>query len=312
MEDMAPAEPVPFDDTMAAPTDELGASNVEEVPVKTWVSVKKMATTPYRKNGILVNAIYIARDGDTMESVSQKIYGQDKTNDLYTVNSTLKRGLKVGDKIYYNSPQRPNDESQLLTYYEDVGLSPEIYISKNGDNIRKVASSLLGHPRSWMEVYATNLDVESKGELAEGVQLRYWASSGGATPPPAMASNDSDPMEDLNEPPPPPPQEIAQNMPANEPPPPPEPAMDEPPPPPPPPPAAATIEPPPPPPPPAPPKRPPRVAKNTPEVGGGDDMTMILMAAGVLFVIIAGVIVFKKKKSRQTMDFNTTTHTQIE
>ena len=144
-------------------------------PTRSWVPVKKIADTPYEKNGVLVNAVYIVRPGDDLAAISQKIYGADRTQDLVAVNTwASNRAVKVGDKIYYNSPNRPQDSGQLLTYYEDLGLAPEIYISRPGDNIRKVSMNLLGHERSWMEIWATNPDVESKGEIVEGLQLRYW------------------------------------------------------------------------------------------------------------------------------------------
>ena len=75
-------------------------------------------------------------------------------------------------KVYYNSPQRPSDSGRLLTYYEDLSVAPQQYVSKPGDNIRVVAQNLLGHERSWMEVWATNPDVDSKNELAEAAARR--------------------------------------------------------------------------------------------------------------------------------------------
>ena len=218
------AEPEPFEeftDPMApmpeiASTDGFGDDPNAALGL---VPVKKMKTTPYRIRGTLVNAIYIARPGDDINSISQKIYNSDRTEDILNASPWLRNGIKVGDKVYYNSPQRPNDESQLLTFYEDLGLSPQTYVSKAGDNIRVVAKDLLGHDRSWMEIYATNLDVETKAELMEGTTLRYWPENVASTGTQTMAMNDApapppeEPMMDEEMPPPPPaPDQAANDM----------------------------------------------------------------------------------------------------
>lgn len=297
----------------------------------TWIPVKKMKTTPYTIRGTLVNAIYIARDGDDLQSISQKIYGEDRTADIINASPWLGNGIKVGDKVYYNSPKRPNDSDQLLTFYEDAGLVPQTYVAKSGDNIRAVARDLLGHDRSWMEVYAFNLDIETKGELSEGVSLRYWpenieSTSPGmlagsmesaqppemmepetpappmeepslATPPPAAAS--------LDLPPPPPPAQVAPTLP-----------------PPPAPPALAMNDLPPPPPPSVAPERSrikTRAGRNRPPVvetnsANTDDMMVIGGIAIAIIAFIVLVIIRKKRAAGDlnAMGFDTTTHTQIE
>ena len=185
-----------FSDTMAGgdsgdlmddPSDSM------DEPERTWVPVKKIADTPFNKNGVLINAVYLARDGDTLENISQKIYGSDRTEDLLNANPSYRNStLDVGEKVYYNSPTRPNDDAMLKTYYEDMGLAPETYIAQEGDNIRKVSMDLLGNEASWKEVWATNPSVESKGDLDSGTQLQYWGSADVAGAPP-VAANDTPP-----------------------------------------------------------------------------------------------------------------------
>ncbi|MCB0341949.1 MAG: hypothetical protein H6626_11400 [Pseudobdellovibrionaceae bacterium] len=296
---------------------------------KSWIPVKKIKDVPYRRAGVLVNAVYLARPGDDVTGVSQKIFGSDKSEELLSINPWLSRGIKTGDKIYYHSPQRPNDDSRILTFYEDAGLQPEIYVTKEGDNIRQVASQLLGDKDSWKELWATNPDVESKGVVEGGISLRYWADSSVSTPPPMMAENDAPappPMDDV--PPPPSTDDIPPPMPSgdsmsmadagNEPPPPP--SMNEPAPPPPPP-VASTMEPPsPPPPPPAPPKSR-RSSPNATAAGSDDggilgnkDQVMFL-GVGVILLLLAVVLIIiirRKKAQRTDMDFSTATHTHIE
>ena len=334
------------EETSSAAASSIGSDDSygeEEEPAKKWVPVKKIADAPYMKNGILVNAVYLARPNDTVESISEKIYGTDKTEDLYKVNTTLRsRGVKTGDKVYYNSPRRPGDEGQLLTFYEDSGVSPAVYSAKEGDNIRAISLKLLGDEHSWKEVWATNSDVESKGELSEGTQLRYWAGADVAavapppvdTPPPVddmpeigadtppdpgdMAVNDEmpappPPPADFETPPPPPP---PADMAANDLPPPPPPGDFEAPPPPPPA-GMGSVEPPPPPPPVEPPGGTGDPAADAMAeldfIGDDPNQTMALgVGALLLLASVALFVVVRKKKRRQSLDFNTTTQTQIE
>ncbi len=320
------ATPPAMDDTQGL----SGAAAMGSVDTpKPVIPLQKMVSAPYTKGGVLANALYVARPSDTLKSVSQKIYGQDKVAELKKVNPNLAhRKLKVGDKVYYNSPQRPGDNSQMLTYYEDKGLAPEVYLAQSGDSLKAVSKKLLGDSNSWKELWATNLDVESKGDLAEGTRLRYW-------------SNESAPAAPMNEPPPP-----AQNLAANTPPPPTAaPAQVAPPPmpaeapqaaPPPPPQAAAMPAEPPPPPqaaampaePPPPPQAaaavppPPKKAPKAPgaaadkDAGGlGDDPDqMMALGVGVILLLAAAalVIIIRKKRAKRSIDFQTASHTQIE
>ena len=291
------------------------SSITDEAPVeKVLIEVKKIKDTPYQAAGQNINAVYIAREGDTLKSVATKL-GLADSSVLKSVNTTLKNKLKVGSKVYYQSPQRPDDATRMLTYYEDMGLAPEIYVSQAGDNIRPVSKQLLGHEDSWKEVWATNLDVQSKNEIPEGTQLKYWRGTEGAALPPVAQAPPS-PSEDggnsLEAPP-------SQNMAGNTIPPPPPSDEGFPPPPPsdeslnedfPPPPSTATVE------PPAPPPPPPRLnTKSEDGFGMGDDpnQTMALAVGAVLILAaLLLLIMIRKKRARRDVDFSTSTSTQIE
>jgi LPXTG-motif cell wall-anchored protein len=241
----------------------------------------------------------------------------------------------VGDKFYYNSPQRPNDETVMKTFYEDAGIQPQTYTAKAGDDIRQVGKELLGDSRSWMEIWATN-DVESKHGLDEGTQLRYWPNSdataapalaqtekmGAGAPPPDQAQAtdenafppqaDQPPQVDASQAANPPPQAAAEPPPANDLPPPPDQAQNQDPQ------AAAPgmVEPPPPPPPPPPDNN--MAAQQNPEAGmpgaaGEQDQTMALGVGAVLLLAAAALFIsIRKKRQKRQIDFNTSTQTQIE
>ena len=63
------------------------ASSVETQPVRK--SLNKIIKTAYNKEGVLVNAVYIARANETLNNISQNIYAQDKTAELLRINPHL-------------------------------------------------------------------------------------------------------------------------------------------------------------------------------------------------------------------------------
>ncbi len=173
------------------------------------VSVKKMKPAAYAMAGANINRLYIARPGDNMRSIAQKVYGEDRSKDLYKYNPHfVGKSLKVGDKVYYESATNKNDPT-MMTFYEENGVSPQYYTSDDDDNIRTVAKKLLGHERSWMEIYATNANLESKGRLPAGLQLRYWPGDVSAplaqnnskmfSPPPAEVTPTEESFEGMND-----------------------------------------------------------------------------------------------------------------
>jgi hypothetical protein len=140
--------------------------------------LKKVASTsPYEsKNGGWINTVYIARPGEKLSEISLKIFGSDKSKELKSIaeNNFLKwRAPRGGDKIYYVSPNRPDDSARTILYYEDMGMVPETYIAKKGDNLKKVSKELLGYDGAWKEVWTSN-SMESKSKLKEGEMIRYW------------------------------------------------------------------------------------------------------------------------------------------
>ena len=283
---------------------ESSFASTEEKPKP--ASLKKVEAIPFKRSGVLLNAVYLARPGDSFASISKNIYGDEsKTRELKKINPYFSK-VRPGDKVYYNSPMRPTDDTKVLTHYEDAGMVSETYVAKEGDNIRTVAKELLGYDNAWKEIWTTN-SVDSKSELAAGTELRYWRSAPVAAaaptpapptmtesvppppPPPAMAQNEMPPMPppEMNMPPPP-----AMDMPQDQ-------AMaggiqDLPPPPP-----AEAVNPPPPPPPPVVAQKAPKTEEN---IGGLDnDMIMTLGGAGILVAAIALLMIVRKRRQQKEM-----------
>lgn len=163
-EDLGMADPI-------VPDDEL------EPDEPNWIPVVKIKTDPFFRNERLINAVYIARPGDDMGVVSDKIYKDDRTKELLADNPHLNKGIDPGDKVYYNSPNRPDDRSALKIYYSDIGLPPQYYTTEKDDNMRRLGSKLLGFADGWKEIWAINPQVDSKTILPAGIDLKYWTGN---------------------------------------------------------------------------------------------------------------------------------------
>ncbi|MEK7355549.1 MAG: hypothetical protein AAB250_03825 [Bdellovibrionota bacterium] len=194
-------EPV-FDEPAKEEKTEIAANDPpepaqESTPVDTYsaprapvvyaplLKIKEAAFTSPDGSATL-NRVYLARPKDNWKSVSTKVYGApDRVKDLKKWNPGV--SISTGKKIYYSSPTNPSD-GRMLTYFEEQNVPPQTYVSQPGDNIRKVSKNLLGFNDAWREVWATNLNVESKGDLPAGTELKYWNES--AAPTQTIAAND--------------------------------------------------------------------------------------------------------------------------
>ncbi len=321
-------EPMPEPEIPAVPADDLfkNSAPVAAAPVA-YAPLQKIKDAPFDRGGALLNRVYLARKGDTLKAVSQKIYGSDRASDLRKWNPGVRNSPRVGEKIYYSSPRDPQDSSRMLTFYEDMEVAPQIHVTRDGDNIRELGASLLGNGESWKELWSTNLDVASKGDLPAGIELRYWPESAVAAAPPPLAQNPSpmdptamggtDPMDPtmaqnqmppadpMQEPmPEPAPSEMpmdptmAQNQPTD--PtmqPPADPGQMSPPP------ATGQIE------PPANPLDADPVKKKAPataDLASSEDTTMLLMVAGVALLLLVGVFIIMRKNRARQIDLSQT------
>lgn len=312
------APPTPSDTTIGATSNTTDLDSKEEAPKKS-TPLQKVASQPWKVGKRWINTVYFARPGDSLESISQTIYGSDKTDQLKSANPTYKvRDVKPGDKVYYNSPLRADDSAKVITYFEDNGATPKTYTTQEGDNIRTVSKKFLGYPEAWKEVWASN-SVDSKGDVAAGNEIKYWDMAPSAVGSTAKSSdvavNTS--KESLAPPPefpPPPPMETAPPPMAEMPPPPPMETAPPPPPPsgemPPPPPMEAAA---PPPPPPMdetapPPKQVMRKGDDMPAAHEGlipgmdEDTTTAVGAGAVAALALAGWMIIRKKKRQRELE----------
>lgn len=179
--------------TIKVPNEDLGISDPlladvdpplpAEKAAQQLVPVTKIRKEPYIINGRTMNTVYIAREGDDPGTISEKIFERNNLPILLQDNPSLKEGVSIGDKIYYNSPKRPNDTKEMLTYYEDKKIPAQYYITKKDDNIQKIGREVLGHDEAWKEIWATNEILQTQALLPAGLRIRYWSGSESVTPP---------------------------------------------------------------------------------------------------------------------------------
>lgn len=184
--------------TQELPKEDLGISDplVADVDpplpaakaAKEVVPVPKINREPFFRNQRLMNTVYIARPGDDLMSISQKVYEKDNTQVLLADNPYLVKGIDVGDQIFYTSPNRPEDKKEILTYYEDVKMPAQHYITKQGDNIQKIGREVLGYDEAWKEIWAENDILQTQALLPSGLKIRYWSGNELQIPPEAPAT----------------------------------------------------------------------------------------------------------------------------
>lgn len=255
---------------------------------KKIVSLTKIETTPFRQGDYLLNAVYIARPKDNFKRISEKIYGSaDRVKDLKKMNPNLS-SIKTGSKVYYNSPTRPQDETSLKIYYEDMGMVPQTYISQSSEPLKSKAKELLGFDNAWKEIWSTHPRLESKTSLPAGSEVYYWPDIDMVTPkldmaanpppepsPQAMASNDFPPPPPMPESQPAPP---ADSLAGNDfPPPPPMPEA-----------TAPSVE-----------SNPVASIEEDLNVAPQDETMLLLGGVGVLTAGIAGLIVVRKRRQQK-------------
>lgn len=141
------------------------------------VPLSKINKDPFFRNERLMNSVYVVRPNEDLAIISQKIYNEDKTSQLFTDNPHLSKGVETGDKVYYVSPNRPDDKRTILTYFEDNKMSPQYYVTRKGDDIKKIGREVLGHEDGWKEIWATNDTLQTQAQLPSGLKIRYWSGS---------------------------------------------------------------------------------------------------------------------------------------
>ena len=128
-------------------------------------------TTPFEKEGFLLNGIYFVRGSEeSWSSLSQKLYGRPDRDQLIK-QWNKGQPLNIGSAIYYNSPSRPEDRSAMKPFAMDFGSSLEKHVVQRGESLSQIAAQMYGDPMSWKEISALNPDIQNPDRIEIGQNI---------------------------------------------------------------------------------------------------------------------------------------------
>ena len=132
-----------------------------------------IASQPFDKNGHLLNAYVFVRGEKSWEELSSLLYGRsDRASLLAEWNSA--QSVEAGSVVYYSSPFRPDDTTNLKSFEEDFGLTYESVVVEPGDSLSAIAQKTYGDINAWREIASLNqsaLRSPDQIEIGQTVQL---------------------------------------------------------------------------------------------------------------------------------------------
>lgn len=133
----------------------------------------KIAAAPFQaKDGRWLNAFYFVRSSDeSWQSLSKKFYGRPDRAE-FLKNWNRGRGLAPGEVVYYNSPSRPEDSSEMKVFAQDFGMELESVVVQKDDWLSKIGESRYGDARDWHEIAALNPEISNPDLIEIGQRLR--------------------------------------------------------------------------------------------------------------------------------------------
>ncbi len=128
--------------------------------------------TPAQVDGQWVNSYGFVRGaGQTWIDLAQKIYGNPAMAEkLQKWNPGVKP--VAGTLVYYNSPSRPTDSSQMKSLVEDFGFAYESHKIQPGESLSGIAKARFGCADCWKEILAANPGLKSADQISPGSLIR--------------------------------------------------------------------------------------------------------------------------------------------
>lgn len=150
---------------------ETPAAAGERVPASNRTR-PEILTAPFEAEGFWVNAFYFVREeGETWNSVSEKLYGRADRKPLLQKWNPGKR-VRIGQVIYYNSPARPDDSENMKVFAEDFGYQLDQVTIQKGDTLSKIGLARYGNVRTWKEISALNPDLANPDRVEVGQVIK--------------------------------------------------------------------------------------------------------------------------------------------
>jgi len=132
----------------------------------------EIASSPIQKDGYSLNGYVFVRNERDWGAVSKLLYGrEDRAALLAQWNGNT--SIEPGAVVYYNSPFRPDDTSELKAFDSDFGLTLSGVSVSAGESLSSIAANVYGSPEMWRELASLNADLLSHPDRIEvGQTLR--------------------------------------------------------------------------------------------------------------------------------------------
>jgi LysM repeat protein len=131
---------------------------------------------PVKAGNHWMNAFYfVTSENETWRSLAIKFYNKAEHTELVR-SWNMGQVLKPGSVVYYNSPFRPQDQSNMLSFTEDFGQRFERRQVQAGDSLSKIAGRLWGNVHAWPAIAAVNPQITHPDVIEVGEVLFIPAS----------------------------------------------------------------------------------------------------------------------------------------
>jgi LysM repeat protein len=195
----------------ATPTDAQafsGKPTFNDSKPKVAAVAPKIPGRAMTRKGVSLNRYYFLRQGNTSKSVSTLLYGD--ASHAASLKKWNKGNWMAGKVIYYPSATQA-DDAQMLSFYDERGLTPEDHKVGKGETMSIIAKKLLGSKSSWKEIAVVN-GLTRPGGLKRGQTLKVFTNLTGGNAPTQVANSSESVTAPAQQTPPTPVPDLAQGQ----------------------------------------------------------------------------------------------------
>ncbi len=136
-------------------------------------SFPDIASKPFEKNGYVMNGYVFVRGEKSWQELSTLLYGRaDRASLLAEWNSA--QPVESGALVYFSSPFRADDRSQMKSFEKEYGLSLDSVVVQQGDSLSSIALRNYGDANAWREIASLNqnsLSSPDRIEIGQNLKL---------------------------------------------------------------------------------------------------------------------------------------------
>lgn len=138
--------------------------------------MKQYEAQVFIKSGIIVNAVYIVKPGDTLSGIKKTVKRLGgNTADLEKLDPAISRGLAPGQFVYFHSnlPRAEGLAAQILNPHELERCPYQLVTLKKSD-FKATLDEHMGYSNAWIEVLALNRFQVSDFSASPMVQVKVY------------------------------------------------------------------------------------------------------------------------------------------